>query len=300
MSVITAEPRADQSIATTPRGDSLRKFESALRSDADALILDLEDAVAPAAKTAARQTTLRMLQTPAARAKTLFVRINAPDTAQMLDDLAAVMPAQPWGIVLPKCEGPGDVQRLSHYLSAFETSASLARGSTRIMAIAIETAASLFTLGAYADSGPRLWGMMWGAEDLKTSLGTHESRAGERWLDPFRLARSLCLAGAAAAGVLAVDTVETQLDDLEAVRRAALEARRFGFGAKAVIHPKHVAVVNEALSATAQELSWARRVVAAFEADPSAGAVRLDEKMVDRPHLRAALRLLGDDAPAAG
>lgn len=270
-------------------GDSERKFEKARAGNADALILDLEDSVASDAKVTARASVARMLDAPR-EGPALFVRINALDTGLALDDLAAIMPRAPDGIVLPKCEGPADLKQAAHYLAALEAAHGL--GRTRILAIATETAASLFTIGWYAGADPRLWGLMWGAEDLAASLGARENGAVQGYHEPFRLARNLCLAGAAAAGVVAVDSVCAVLDDLSVVEAEALAARRDGFGAKAVVHPKHVAAVNTAFTPTRDELAWAHKVVRAFECDPSAGVVRIDGKMVDKPHERSARALL--------
>lgn len=270
-------------------GDSDRKFEKARTGDADALILDLEDSVALPAKAAARDCVATMLDAPR-EGPALFVRVNALDTGMTLTDLAAVMPHRPDGIVLPKCEGPEDLRTLANYLAAFEAAHGL--GPTRILAIVTETAASLFTLGAYAGADERLLGMMWGAEDLAASLGARENGAKQGFHEPFRLARNLCLAGAAAAGVVAVDTICAVLDDLSVVEREANEARRDGFGAKAVIHPKHVAAVNTAFTPTEAELDWARKVLAAFAADPAAGVVRIDGQMIDKPHERAARKIM--------
>ncbi|MFH1870818.1 MAG: CoA ester lyase [Pseudomonadota bacterium] len=274
-------------------GDSARKFESALRTAADSLIIDLEDSVAPGRKADARQTTLNMLLMPRSHTKLLFVRVNALDTGMTLADLAAVMQGRPYGVALPKCQSADDVKKLSLYLDAFEAAGGAPVGSTRVLAIVTETAQSLFRLGAYADAGPRLWGMMWGAEDLSASLGANANRKDGRWLDPYLVARSLCLAGAAAAGVAAIDTVETDIGDLERLRVASIDGRRDGFSCKAVIHPKHVDVVNEAFLPTEEERAWAQRVITAFAADPDAGVVKLDDMMIDKPHLRVARRLLG-------
>lgn len=275
-------------------GDSLRKFEKAVTGEADALILDLEDSVAASAKQTARETVARMLQAER-NGKALFVRVNALDTGLTLADLAAVMPYAPDGITLPKCEGPDDLNRAAHYLAAFEAAHGL--GPTRILAIATETAASLFTLGSYTGCDERLWGLMWGAEDLAASLGARENGAKQGFHEPFRLARNLCLAGAAAAGVVPVDTICAVLDDLSVVEREAREARRDGFGAKAVIHPKHVAPVNAAFTPTEEELAWARKVLAAFAADPDAGVVRIDGQMIDKPHERAARKIIATAGP---
>lgn len=275
-------------------GDSPRKFASALRTTADALILDLEDSVALPQKVQARQETLAMLRSPEAQTakKALFVRVNALDTGLTLQDLAAVMPAAPFGIVLPKCSSGQDVTTLSHYLDAFEAAAGHSAGQTRILGIATETAASLFGLGSYAKVSPRLWGLMWGGEDLQASLGSTTNQVEGRWTDPYRVARSLCLAGAAAAGVEAIDTVATDIRNLDAVSSEAMAARRDGFTGKAVIHPSHVEPVNQAFTPTADEVTWAQRVVRAFTEQPDAGVVQMDGKMVDKPHLRAAQRIL--------
>ncbi|MEC7256641.1 MAG: aldolase/citrate lyase family protein, partial [Pseudomonadota bacterium] len=183
-----------------------------------------------------------------------------------------------------------DLKQVAHYLAAFEATHGLP--PTRIMAIATETAASLFTLGGYRDCDDRLWGMMWGAEDLAASRGAVENGAREGFHEPFRLARNLCLAGAAAAGVVAVDTICAVLDDIEVVTREAAEARRDGFGAKAVIHPKHVAPVNAAFTPTEQELAWAQKVLDAFAENPDSGVVRIDGQMIDKPHERAARKII--------
>ena len=201
------------------------------------------------------------------------------------------MPAAPDGIVLPKCAEAGQVRQLGHWLDAFEAAHGLAAGSTRILAIATETAASLFGLGSYAGAGPRLAALTWGAEDLSADIGGLANRAEGAWLGPYRLARELCLAGAAAAGVPAIDTVHVEINDLDGLAADARTARRDGFTGKMIIHPSHVAATNAAFTPAPEELDWARRVVAAF-AGGGAGAARMDGKMLDRPHLRLAERLL--------
>jgi len=282
-------------------GDSLRKFERATSGDADALILDLEDSVAPQNKAQARGLTREMLERPRA-GKQCFVRVNALDTGLTLDDLAAVVPAGPDGVVLPKCSSRDDLRRLAQYLDAFATAAGLPLGGIRILAIATETAQSLFRLGDYAGATPRLCGLMWGAEDLSASLGASGNREAGRYHEPYRLARNLCLAGAAAAGVDAVDTVHVDIDDLDGLRADALAARRDGFAGKAVIHPKHVDVVNQAFLPGDEEVAHARRVLAAFEESAGTGVAKLDGKMIDQPHLVAARKILALAArlPARG
>lgn len=271
-------------------GDSDRKFARASEGEADALILDLEDSVLPANKPAARGITRTMLEAPRGRQQR-WVRVNALDTGLTLEDLAAVMPARPDGIVLPKCAEAGQLRQLGHWLDAFEAAQGLTPGSSRILAIATETAASLFGLGSYAQAGPRLAALTWGAEDLSADIGGLANRAEGSWLGVYRLARELCLAAAAAAGVPAIDTVHVDINDLDGLSADACAARRDGFAGKMIIHPSHVAATNAAFTPAPEEMDWARRVIAAF-ADGGAGATRMDGKMLDRPHLRLAERLL--------
>jgi len=273
-------------------GDSARKFESAKKTAADALILDLEDSVVPDQKIAARAITRGMLDARKPDQR-LYVRVNALDTGMTLGDLAAVMPGRPDGIVLPKCAGAADVNRLALYLDAFEAASGFEAESTRIVVVATETAQAVLKLHSYEGASPRLWGMMWGAEDLAASLGASRNRTDGRYHSPFRLARDLCLISAAATGVVAIDTIATDIDDLAALKDEAVAARHDGFLAKAVIHPKHVDVVNAAMSPTEDEVVWARKIIKAFGDNPNSGTVRLDGKMIDKPHLRAAEKILG-------
>lgn len=273
-------------------GDSPRKFEKASKSNAGALILDLEDSVAPDKKEEARGLTRSMLESRRDGPE-LYVRVNALDTGMTLSDLSATMPAAPNGIVLPKCRGRDDVRHLSLWLDAFEAGAGLKPDGTRIVVVATETAESMFGLGTYKDSSPRLAGLMWGAEDLAASLGATENGSAAGFHSPYRLARDMCLMGAAAAGIAAIDTVYTDIDNLAGLELEARIARRDGFSAKALIHPKHVDIVNTAFAATAAERAWAEKVVAAFAANPHHGTLRLDDKMIDKPHLTAAKKILG-------
>lgn len=272
-------------------GDSARKFAKARTGNADALIIDLEDSVSSEAKEAARAETRTMLA-GARNGQKLFVRVNAFDTGLTLADLAATMPLRPDGIVLPKSAGGDDIRRLSHHLDAFEAAAGGEIGATGIMAVATETAEAIFGLPTYKGASPRLWGLMWGAEDLAASLGATENRSGGVYSEPFRLARNLCLTAAAAAGVAAIDTVCTVIGDLAYVEAEAHAARRDGFAAKAVIHPSHVDPVNAAFTPTQEEVAWARRIIDAFAADPLAGVVKIDGKMIDKPHERAARKVM--------
>lgn len=271
-------------------GDSVRKFESAKKTAADALILDLEDSIAPEGKLAARGITRQTLddRNPAQQ---MYVRVNALDTGMTLGDLAAIMPGKPDGILLPKCAGAADVNQLSLYLDAFEAAFGIEHGTTRIMTVATETARAVLKLMDFENMSPRLWGMMWGAEDLAASLGASRNRTDGKFNSPFVLARDLCLIAAAAAGVVPIDTIAADINDLDALKAESIAARQDGFLAKAVIHPKHVDVVNAAFMPTDEEIAFSERVVAAFAGNPS-GVVKMDGKMLDKPHLRAAEKIL--------
>ena len=275
-------------------GDSENKLAKGLAGDADALIIDLEDAVAPSNKDAGRRLTAQFLASqPQARAR-LWVRVNAFSTGLTAADLAAIVPRRPAGIVLPKCDGIEDVEQLSHRLAALEAEHRLPDGAIRIIGIVTETAASVLNTPSLRAGHPRLAGMMWGAEDLAADLGAAGNRdATGAFAEPFRVARSLCLLAAKAAGVAAIDTVFTAIRDLAKLEAETAAARAMGFDAKAAIHPDQVAIINRVYTPGDDELAWARRVVAAFDAQPGAGVVRLDDKMVDQPHLKHARRLLG-------
>ncbi len=277
-------------------GDSARKFARARDCAADALILDLEDSVGAEAKDAARRETADMLAAPRGSQR-LFVRVNAFDSGLAATDLAAAMPGAPDGIVLPKCDAAAQVVRLGHMLDALEAANGIEAGRTKILAIVTETAGSLFSLGGYGVCGDRLWGMMWGAEDLAASFGATANREADAHLPPFQLARNLCLAGAAAAGVVAVDTVATDIGDLAGLEREARAARRDGFGAKGIIHPAHAEPVNAAFRPGEHEIAWARRIVEAFANRHDLGVVKIDGRMIDKPHCRAAERILASIAP---
>ena len=274
-------------------GDSPRKFEKALATKASALIIDLEDSVAPDKKAEARGLTRAMLGGRRDGQK-LFVRVNALDTTMTLADLAAVMPARPDGIVLPKGRGGGDVAHVALWLEALEAANATEAGATEIVVVATETAEAMFGLGSYKDCSPRLTGLMWGAEDLAASLGATENASGGQFHSPFRLARDMCLMAAAAAGVTAIDTVYTDIDNLAGLEAETRAARRDGFTAKALIHPKHIDIVNAAFAPTAAEIAWAEKVVKAFSENAQLGTFRLEGKMIDKPHLRAAQKILAD------
>lgn len=273
--------------------DSARKLDKAASSGADALILDLEDSVAPAAKQTARDTALACLKEHSGKGPALYVRVNALDTGLADDDLAAIMPGRPAGIVLPKSSSGADVTHLDAKITAQEAIADLDEGATKIAAIVTETAASLFATGTYADASPRLAAMSWGAEDLGAALGASASRDDDGALtDPYRLARTLCLAGAVAAGAQPVDTVYVAFRDEAGLKAECAAAARDGFTGKQAIHPAQVPVINEAFTPSADAVAHAQRLVAAFAGAGDAGVVALDGEMVDMPHLKRAERLL--------
>ena len=275
--------------------DDARKLDKAMASGADAVIVDLEDSIPAQGKADARMRAAAFITDavePAQRPR-LLVRINGFATGLADADLDAVVPARPDAIMLPKTEGGADVIRADAKLSAREAIAGLPDGHIKIVAIATETATALFLAGTYAGASARLEGLTWGAEDLSAELGAQANRDGDgRFLDPYRLARTLCLAGAAAARVQAIDTVAVDFRNAAALRRETEEARRDGFTGKMAIHPAQVAIMNEVFTPDAQAVARARAIVAAFAAQPHAGVVGLDGIMYDRPHLRRAKRLL--------
>ena len=269
-------------------GDSERKLAKAADGEADALILDLEDAVAAESRPAARRLVAEFLQEPV-RARR-WVRINPLTSPEAGLDLEAVVPAGPHGIVLPKASGAEDVVRLAARLDELEEDA---RSATKILPIVTEVPEALFKLQGYVDATPRLEALTWGAEDLGAALGASRNRDAEgRWLPPYELARSLCLFAAGAANVAAVDTVFIKLADTEALTRYAEAARADGFAGMLAIHPAQVGPINEAFTPMADEVEFARRVVDFFDENPQVGVTQLDGKMIDRPHLLMARRLL--------
>jgi citrate lyase subunit beta / citryl-CoA lyase len=272
--------------------DSERKLSRAPQSGADALILDLEDSVVPANRPLARGQTRDFLASTAAGGFRRYIRINPLSSGVALDDLAAVVPSKPDGILLPKSM-PEDLRTLDHYLAALEAVRSIPRGAIRVIAIATETPAAMFSLGEYAGQSTRLEGITWGAEDLAACLGGNNRRADGIYDDVYRLARSLCLLGAAVAGVAAIDTIYPDFRDEAGLAVECAAARRSGFTAKMAIHPAQIPVINRAFSVDEDELAWARKVVALFAENPGIGTAALDGKMVDKPHLTLARRLLG-------
>jgi citrate lyase subunit beta/citryl-CoA lyase len=260
--------------------DSERKIAKALDSDADAIILDLEDSVAPSQKPAAREILKGLPKQ--SNGPEWWVRVNPLGSEYHKDDLKLIGSAYVHGIVLPKAESGADVIQLAHRT-----------GSIPIHAIVTETAASLFGLLSYRDPKSPLAAMSWGAEDLSAALGASSKYDADGELSyTYKLARSLCLAGAVAAGVQPVDGVFADFRDEEGLKREAEAARREGFTGKLAIHPAQVPVINAAFTPSGEEVRHAEEIVAAFEAHPDAGVLSVGGKMVDRPHLVQARSVL--------
>ena len=265
-------------------GDRPDRFGKAAASGADAIILDLEDSVAPQNKAAARiavRDWLAMRDTSVA----IFVRVNALDGGEIGADLAAILGLPLDGLLLPKAEGAASVEALL---------ALAGKGVLPpILPIATETPAAIFEIGSYRQIANRLIGLTWGAEDLPAAIGATTSRDPDgRYTAPYEMVRSLTLFGAYAAGVLAIETVYPNIADLAGLASYVARGRRDGFTAMMAIHPSQVDAINRGFTPSDAELAHARAIVAAFAAVPSAGALKLDGRMIDRPHLRQAERLL--------
>ena len=260
--------------------DSERKVAKALESTADAIIFDLEDSVAPAQKGAARDI-LKHLPSRSGGPQ-WWVRVNPIGSEFHKDDLEVLGVADIHGVVLPKTESGADVTRLAHRT-----------GNIPVHAIVTETAASLFGLLSYRDPASPLTAMSWGAEDLSAALGASSKyNANGDLAFTYQLARSLCLAGAVAADVQPVDGVYADFRDEAGLRVEAETARRDGFTGKLAIHPGQVAVINAAFTPSNDDVTHAAAIVAAFEAQPDAGVLSVNGRMVDRPHLIQARRTL--------
>jgi citrate lyase subunit beta/citryl-CoA lyase len=273
------------------------KLDKALASGADAVIVDLEDSIIPERKPAAREAALAFLKkagTTKQRPR-LFVRINGLDTGMTDADLDAIVAGAPDAVVFPKAEGGPSVIHLDAKLTAREAIAGVAEGGIKILAQAVESAAGLFAAGNFRSSSPRLIGLTWGPEDLSAELGAETNRdARDELTEPYRLARSVCLYAAAVAKVPAIETVYVDFRNSDGLRRDTEAARRDGFTGRLAIHPAQVPVINEVFTPTAAQIAKAEAVVAAFAAQPGAGAVGIDGKMYDRPHLTRAQALLAN------
>lgn len=277
-------------------GDAARKMEKCADSAADIALFDLEDAVTVEHKPAARTLVCEFLQGREGGHERLWVRVNPVDGPFAVEDLAAVMPGRPGGIMLPKARGRGDVERLDHYLTALEAANGIEQGTTKVIALVTEAAEAMFTTGDYAGA-PRLVGMTWGAEDLADALGASTNRDSDGdYGFTYKLARSLCLIGAASAGVLPIETIHGDFRDLEGLRARAEKVRAEGYRGMLAIHPAQVDIINAAFTPSEQEIAEAQEIVAIFAANPGVGAIGYKGGMLDRPYLARAqtvLRLAG-------
>jgi len=282
-------------------GDSERKLEKGFAAGADVVIVDLEDSVAPQNKSLARDIAARVIVEQRLRTKSaIYVRVNDLSTGLTDDDLAALVAAKPDGIMLPKSNGGQDVQHLSAKLRVYEAETGLPDGAIRILPIITETAAGVLAAASYAQVSARLVGVTWGAEDLSAAIGARTARDERgRYTDVFRLARTMTILAAGAAEVAAIDTVFPNFRDMVAFEVECAEAERDGFTGKMAIHPAQVPVINAAFTPSVEAVQHSLAIVAAFEAAGNPGVVGIDGKMVDRPHLRLAERLLAR-ARAAG
>lgn len=287
-----------RSLLFVPAHDE-RKLAKGLACGADALIVDLEDAVPESDKPLARKMCADFVEAHRDEMP-LIVRINGLATGFLLDDLAAVVRARPHAVMLPKCLGGADVALVDAYLSSLEVREGIAPASIRILPIATESAKAVLGISSYAEaSGPRLCGLLWGGEDLAADLGTTANRGPDgAYTAPYALARSLALLSSAAAQVPAIDAVYTHFRDAAGLQSECEQAVRDGFSGKAAIHPDQVGIINAAFTPSEMEAAWATRIVEAFDAAPEKGAISIDGKMLDRPHYLAARRLLSRIGPA--
>ena len=280
-------------------GDSQPKLDKVAGLGADVVIVDLEDAVAPPAKQTARMLAKSFLeahgtQILAGGGFARWVRINPLDTPLWREDLAAILPGRPDGIMVPKAAGPEQLQMLAAELYEREQRCGVQPGSTRIVPLVSETPAAALGIASYVGAAlPRLAGLTWGAEDLSAAIGASRKRDPQgRWTDTFRFVRAQVLLTAHARGVMPIDTLHADFRDLEGLKHIAAESYADGFAGMLAIHPTQVAVINAAFTPGEDEIAQARAIVNAFSANPGAGALSLDGKMIDQPHLEQARRLL--------
>lgn len=285
------EPISARSWLFAP-GDSERKMTKAMEGAADIVLIDLEDAVAPENKALARPMVHDFIKANATQRHRLWVRINPFDGPYTLADLAAIMPARPGGIMLPKVYGRADVEKLDHCLSALEVANGIEEGSTPVIVLITETAEAMFHTGDYKGA-PRVVALTWGAEDLADSIGASSNRnADGSYSFTYELARSLTVLGAAAAGVTAIETISADFKDLDALRARAERVRREGFRGMLAIHPAQVDIINAAFTPTEEEIAQAQEIVDLFAANPGVGTIGWKGGMLDRPYLSRAQQLL--------
>lgn len=274
--------------------DSERKLAKAPDAGADALILDLEDAVAANRRPVARAMAAEFLAaTRSQRQWAGYVRVNPLDSEDLLADLEGVVGPGLDGVVLPKANGAADVIRLGEQIGRLEQRAGLVPGAVRVVVVATETAAGVLNLGSYAQRPARLVGLTWGAEDLAAAVGAISNREADGSLSPlFLSARSGALLAAAAAGVHPIDTLYGDFRDPAGLERDSVQSRRRGFLGRIAIHPDQVAVINRCYMPSAEDVASAREIVAAFAATPGTGVIGIRGRMYDRPHLVQAMKTL--------
>lgn len=273
-------------------GDSEKKMAKAAEGSADIALFDLEDAVATENKPLARTIVHDFLASHAEGRERLWVRVNPLDGRHTLDDLVAIMPARPGGIMLPKVYGRQDVDLLDHYLTALEAANGIERGSTPVIVLVTETAEAMFHTGDYKGA-PRVVALTWGAEDLADSIGASANRNPDgSYGFTYELARSMCLLGAATAGVTAIETIQGDFRDLDGLKARAEKVRRDGYRGMLAIHPAQVDVINAAFTPTEEEIAEAQAIVDIFAANPGVGAIGYKGGMLDRPYLSRAEQLL--------
>jgi citrate lyase subunit beta/citryl-CoA lyase len=273
-------------------GDSEKKMAKAADSAADIVLFDLEDAVATGNKVLARRIVHDFFKRRDTAIERLWVRVNPLDGPYTLDDLVAIMPARPGGIMLPKVNGRQDVERLDHYLSALEVAHGIERGSTPLIVLVTETAEAMFHTGDYKGA-PRVVALTWGAEDLADSIGASTNRNPDgAYSFTYEMARSLCLLGAVTAGVTPIETIQGDFRDLEGLKARAEKVRRDGYRGMLAIHPAQVDIINAAFTPTPEEIAQAQEIVDIFAANPGVGAIGYGGGMLDRPHLARAQTLL--------
>lgn len=271
--------------------DSERKLEKSIDLPADALVFDLEDSVLPARKPIARDMLKAFLPTYSGSGQP-WVRVNDLESGELLNDLAAIVPLAPAGIVLPKIRGPEDLDLVGHWLDMAECMAGIEQGSTQIIAVATETPEAVLRMADLIKvRRPRLLGLIWGAEDLSSAIGADDPRtATGAWRQTYEYARIQALLAAHALGIQAIDTVYVDFRNPQGCEANCRDASYDGFTGKVAIHPSQVPLINEAFSPTPEQIAYAKQVVAAFE--QGEGAVSLDGKMLDIPHLKSARKVL--------
>jgi citrate lyase subunit beta / citryl-CoA lyase len=274
-------------------GDSERKIERSLTAGADALIFDLEDSVTDPRRPMARELVAREMTEPRPTTSERWVRVTALQEGETLEDLVAVVHPAIVGIVLPKVTSASDVTTVDHYLCALEAARGIDIGTIRIAVVATETPQIMFGLGALPGCSDRFAACTWGAEDLSAALGATTNKAPDgTWDTPYQLAQAMCLLAAGAAGVQPVDTLHADFTDDDGLAAVTNAGRRQGFTGKLAIHPRQVGIINQCMTPSAAEIAEAEAVLTAFAEGGSSGTVSLDGRMLDRPHLVQAQRVI--------